>query len=404
MAVRLISGCKAAAEAARLSNVNVVAAYPITPQTSIVEQLAQDVANGKLLAEMVLVESEHSAMSACVGAAMVGARAFTATASQGLALMHEVLFYASGLRLPIVSVVANRSLASPVTIFADFKDSLAQRDTGWLQFYAESCQEILDSILIAYRVIEDGRVLLPAFICMEGFVLSHLSEPVDIPDKDLVTAFLPRLAPQYPILDLDDPKIFNVMAFPDTYEEFERDKHISMRNAFKVLGEAYQDFEKIFGRHYGDIETYQTEDAEIVLITMGTAAGNAIPVVDQLRANGQKVGMIRVRTFRPFPIVQIQQELACAKIVGVVDRAISPGSSGILFQEITSCLINNPDHPLIQDFIVGLGGRDIHFDTISKIFLTLMDTLQKGYVPKTINWPDENREIMLAWGLPFDND
>ncbi|NPV76797.1 MAG: pyruvate ferredoxin oxidoreductase [Anaerolineae bacterium] len=404
MAIEFISGCKAAAEAARLANVDVVAAYPITPQTSIVEYLAKDVSNGRLKAEMVLAESEHSAMSACVGASMVGARAFTATASQGLALMHEVLFYAAGLRLPIVSVIVNRSLASPVSIFADFKDSLAQRDTGWLQFYVESCQEILDSVLIAYRVIEDSRVLLPAFVCMEGFVLSHLSEPVDVPDVQTVSKFLPACDPKYPTLDLKDPKIFNVMAFPDTYEEFERDKQISMLNAFEALQEAYQDFEKIFGRKYQDVETYRVEDADIVLATMGAAAGTAMMVVDQLRSLGERVGLVKVRTFRPFPRRQLREILSHARVVGVLDRDLSIGSTGILFQELQSSLYNQPQRPLMQNFIAGLGGRDIHQGTIGAIFQSLKDTLQKGFVEKNLNWPDENREVLSIWGLPVDHD
>ena len=404
MAIEFISGCKAAAEAARLADVDVVAAYPITPQTSIVEYISEDVANAKLKAEMVLAESEHSAMSACVGASIVGARAFTATASQGLALMHEVLFYAAGLRLPIVSVVANRSLASPVTIFADFKDSLAQRDTGWLQFYTESCQEILDSVLIAYRVAEDSRVLLPVFVCMEGFVLSHLSEPVNVPNPETVAKFLSPCKPKYPIMDLNDPKIFNVMAFPDTYEEFERDKHISMLNAFDVLEEAYQDFEKVFGRKYQDLESYKMENAEIVLVTMGAAAGTAVPVIDQLRLQGVKAGLVRVRTFRPFPRTQLREILSNARVIGVLDRDISVGSTGILFQEIQSCLYNQPDRPLIQNFIAGLGGRDIHQGTILSIFETIMKTLQKGVVERNLNWPDENKEVLTIWGLQVRDD
>lgn len=399
MSIEYISGCKAAAEAARLAEVDVVAAYPITPQTSIVEYLAQYVADNKLHAEMVPAESEHSAISACVGASMVGARAFTATASQGLALLHEVLFYASGLRLPITAVVANRAIASPVSIFADFKDSLAQRDTGWLQFYAESCQEILDSVLIGYRVSEDARVLLPAMICMEGFVLSHLSEPVDVPDFDDVRKFLPKGVPKYPILDIRNPKVFNVMAFPDTYEEFEHDRHISMERAFEVLAEAYADFEKIFGRRYQDIENYRTDDADMILVAMGTSAGIALQVVDELRDQGKKVGSVRVRTFRPFPYKALMESIKNARIVGVLDRDISTGSTGILYQETLASLATLPNRPLLQNFIIGLGGRDIHTGTIHKIVGQLQDSMDKNLIVEPIIWPDARIDLLQSWGL-----
>lgn len=399
MTVEYISGCKAAAEGARLAHVDVVAAYPITPQTSIVEYLAQYVADGKLKAQSVPVESEHSAISTCVGAAMVGARAFTATASQGLALMHEVLFYAAGLRLPIVNVVANRALASPVSIFADFKDSLAQRDTGWLQFYVESCQEILDSVLIAYRVAEDARVLLPAMVCLEGFVLSHLSEPVDIPSEESVKAFLPKGAPKYPILDVHNPKIFNVMAFPDTYEEFERDKHQSMLRALDVLEEAYADFAHIFGRSYRDVEGYRTEDADLILVAMGTAAGTAMSVVDELRLQGQKIGLARIRTFRPFAYRKLAEILQGGRVIGVLDRDISVGATGILFQEVLTSLANLSEPPLVQNFIAGLGGRDIHTGTIHLIANRMNETFNQGSVAQAVVWPDADLELVKTWGL-----
>lgn len=399
MAVEYISGCRAAAEAARLADVDVVAAYPITPQTSIVEYLAQFVADGHLRAQMIPVESEHSAMSACVGAAMVGARAFTATASQGLALMHEVLFWAAGLRTPIVMVVANRSLAAPVTIFADHQDSLAQRDSGWLQFYVESCQEILDSVLIAYKVAEDQRVLLPAMISMEGFVLSHVSEPVDVPDPEQVAAFLPKESPQYPTLDVDDPKIFNVMAFPRFYEEFVRDKQIGMMRALDVLEEAYAEFEGHFGRRYHDVEAYRVDDAEIILVAMGTTAGTTSMVVDELRERGEKIGLVKVRTYRPFPGQRVAELLGQAKAIGVLDRDISLGTTGILYQDVVSSLYNLSKRPLAQNFIVGLGGRDINRQTIIKVAEVLTETARRGDVSRSIIWPDENRELLRVWGL-----
>ncbi|MEM2110954.1 MAG: pyruvate ferredoxin oxidoreductase, partial [Candidatus Bathyarchaeia archaeon] len=237
----LMTGNRAVAEGVKLSKVNVVAAYPITPQTPIVENLSQLIANGVLKAQMVHVESEHSAMSACIGASLVGARVFTASSSQGLALMNECLFAASGLRLPIVMAVVNRALSQPPSIYCDHQDSLAVRDSGWIQFYVETCQEALDTILIAYRVAENERVLLPAMVCLDGFYLSHLSEPIDVPDEDTVNNYLPTFTPKYPILDVNDPKTIGTVPSPQHYTEFKYDMHRSMAASYDVINNAFKE-------------------------------------------------------------------------------------------------------------------------------------------------------------------
>jgi pyruvate ferredoxin oxidoreductase alpha subunit len=395
-----ISGTHAVAEAADLADVKVIAAYPITPQTSIVETLARKVSSGELKAEMVPVESEHSAMSTVVGASLAGARAFTASSSQGLALMHEVLPYASGLRLPIVMAIANRALASPVSIFNDQQDSLSQRDSGWLQFYVKNAQEALDFILIAYRLAEDPRVLLPVMVCMDGFSISHTSEPVEIPDRELVREFLPVFKANYPHLDLEDPKVFNVMAFPDHFEEFQRDKHESSRNVLAITGEVYGDFNRLFGRQYGNVEYYQASDAEVVLLGMGSMMGTVRDVVDALRAAGQKVGMARVASYRPFPVPEIRSALRSARTIGVLDRDISFGAGGILYQDVVRSLYNEPgSRPQAVNFIVGLGGRDVSHRIIRTCFERLFLASRKDALctEEELQWPDENEKLLKTW-------
>jgi pyruvate ferredoxin oxidoreductase alpha subunit len=394
-----ISGCKAAAEAARLAKVDVVSAYPITPQTHVVEALSKDIYDGRLEAELVPVESEHSALSVTVGAAMVGVRAFTATSSQGLALMHEVLPYAAGLRLPIVMVVANRSVASPVTIFTDHQDSLPQRETGFLQFYLQDCQEILDITLMAFKVAEDSRVLLPVMVCFDGFFLSHISETVEIPDIEVVSGFLPKVKTQTPILDVDDPKSFNVMAFPEFFEEFQRDKHECMLRAEEVFDETAEEFEKLFGRSHQRLETYRTDDAEWVIVGLGSMMGTVKVAVDELRSEGMPVGAARIKCYRPLPIQEIKQVLADCKCIGVLDRDVAYGTGGVVYQDICRCLLNSGSEAAVVNFILGLGGRDVTVATIRKCF----DRMQsygpgKGPEPgRDVMWPDENTLLWETW-------
>ncbi len=328
MARSYISGCRAAAEGARLAAVEVVAAYPITPQTAIVEELANFIAEGRLEAEMIHVEGEHSAMSACIGACAVKARVFTATSAQGLAMMNEPLFMAAGLRFPIVMVVVNRSLVAPNTIFCDHQDSLSARDSGWLQFYVESCQEILDTVLIACKVADDPRVLLPAMVCLDGFFLSHLYEPVELPDDQEVAAFLPALKPAYPSLDLAEPRLLNVLVPPEYYPEFEYDKHQSSLNALHAIQEVFDQFSESFGRQYSLVEPYLIDDADLVVVAMGSMAGTARVAVDVARAEGKRAGLLKVKTFRPFPTADVQACLGGVKDGGVMDRDIRFRVSG----------------------------------------------------------------------------
>lgn len=394
-----ISGCQAAAEAARLARVDVIAAYPITPQTHIVEFLSKAVFDGKLQAQFVPVESEHSAMSAAVGASMAGARAFTASSSQGLALMHEVLPYASGLRLPLVMAVANRSLASPVTIFADHQDTLPQRETGFLQYYAENCQEIFDLILMAYRAAENEKVLLPVMVCFDGFFLSHIHEPVEIPDPGAVNRFLPKRPPAYPILDVADPKAFNVMAFPDYFEEFQRDKYQSMAASAGVFDEACAEFSEIFGRSHQRLETYRAEDAEYLLVGLGSMMGTVRDCVDDLRNKGHRVGLAKIKCYRPFPVREMARVAAGCKAVGVLDRDVAFGTGGVVYQDVCRSLYNSRTGAPVINFVVGLGGRDVTRTTVKSCYSKLME-LEAGKPPlpgEDVLWPDANSALLARW-------
>jgi pyruvate ferredoxin oxidoreductase alpha subunit len=392
---QFLTGALAVAEGAALARVQVVAAYPITPQTAIVESLARRVFGGSLKAEMIPVESEHSALSAVVGASLTGARAFTATSSQGLALMHEVLPYASGLRLPIVMAVANRSLASPVTIFVDHMDTLPERDSGWVQIYAETAQEAMDHILLGYRLAEDERVLLPVMICLDGFFVSHTSEPVSVPEAGRADAFLPPPAPKYPHLDVDAPKIFNVMAFPDHFEEFLRDKHESCRRVLEILPGLYEEFDTTFGRRYRTVDAYRTDDAEYVLFGLGSMMGTVKEVVDGLREQGKKVGAARIACYRPFDDAAVAAAVRGARAVGVLDRDVSFGSGGVVYQDVLKSLHGAGMALPTANFIVGLGGRDVSPATVEKCFAAL----EAGPSGGQAVWADERADLLKTWGV-----
>lgn len=398
MSFEFITGNTAAAEAAKLAAVDVVSAYPITPQTEIVQTLSKDIFNGELDAVFVPVESEHSAMSATAGASITGARAFTASSSQGLALMHEVLPYTSGLRLPVVMAVANRSVASPVTIFADHQDTLPQRETGFMQFYAENSQDILDLILLAYKTAEHKDVLLPAMVCFDGFYLSHISEPVSIPDKSDVAEFIPKMEPNYDTMDIENPLSFNAMAFPEHFEEFQRDKHVSMLRAEEIFDEAAKEFEEKFGRKHSRIETYKCEDADWILIGLGSMMGTVRTCVDELREEGKKVGMISIKAYRPFPVKEIAKAIEGCKGVGVMDRDIGYGTGGIVYQDVSRTLYNMENRPILTNYIVGLGGRDVTREIVGKCFDNVMN-LDEEVKPgiNDVFWPGENTELWNTW-------
>lgn len=360
---KVIMGNHALSLGATLSRVQVIAAYPITPQTQVVELLSEIVADGRLKAEFIKVESEHSAMAACIGAASAGARAFTATSSQGLALMHEVLHWAAGARLPIVMGNVNRAMAPPWSIWTDQNDSLSQRDTGWLQFYCQSNQEVLDTVILAYKVAE--RVLMPAMIVLDAFALSHTYETVEIPEQDEVDAFLPPPDYRYK-LDTADPHTFGGLTTPDWYMELRYKMHEASVQALQAIEETGAEFERRFGRAYYAVEPYMLDDAEIVLVTSGTVASTAVQAVRNMRKKGQKVGNLRIRAVRPFPFADVRRHLAKAGKIVVIDRNISFGYHGIFAQEVKSALYGHSDAP-VYGFIAGLGGREIFPETIEGI-------------------------------------
>ena len=346
-------------EAVRLANADVIAAYPITPQTHIVEHLAKIVAEGELDAEYIPVESEHSAMSACLGAAAVGARAFTATAGQGLALMNEVLYVASAMRLPIVMTVANRALSAPINIWCDHADAMSVRDTGWIQMFAENGQEVIDDVLCGFRIAEDRRVLLPVMIHLDGFLLSHMVEPITIPEKSKVDRFIPPN--EYPLpLDPHKPVTMGGFCPPSMYSEIKWAQEIKLREAKEVILQVWQEFGDAFGRYYSLLECYRSEDSRVLLLTMGSFSETAKAAIDKMQSEGKDVGLIRLHLWRPFPFAEIRQAVKNAEVLIVLDRALSfGGPGGPVCSEIKAALYQQDRKPKVIGFVGGLGGRDI---------------------------------------------
>ncbi len=346
-------------EAAKLANVDVVAAYPITPQTHIVEHLAELVADGELDAEYIPVESEHSAMSACLGASATGARTFTATAGQGLELMHEVLYVASSMRLPIVMAVANRALSAPLSVWGDHSDAMAVRDTGWIQIFTENGQEVVDNVLCAFRIAEDQRVLLPVMVHLDGFYLSHMIEPILLPEQSEVDQFIPPF--QYPLpLNPDKPITMGAFGPPIIYSETKKAQEVNLEAAKKVVLQCWDEFKNIFGRHYSPVEYYHTEDSQVLLLTMGSFSETAMTAIDNMRSRGKGIGLVRLRLWRPFPFDEIRRAVQDAEVLIVLDRALSfGGPGGPVCSEIRSALYQLEKKPKIVGFVGGLGGRDI---------------------------------------------
>lgn len=377
---KVIMGNHAASWGVLLSRVQVIAAYPITPQTQIVEELSEMCADGRLAAKFIKVESEHSALASIIGASAAGARAFTATSAQGLALMHELLHWAAGARLPIVMVNVNRAMAPGWSIWSDQNDSLSQRDTGWMQFYCEDNQEVLDTVIMSYRIAES--VQLPVMVCYDAFILSHTYEPVDIPDQKLVDDFLPS-PPKRFVLNPEDPRAFYSLVMPDHYMEFRYKVESAMQKAKGVIEEVGKEFEKSFGRRYGLVDTIGCEDAEVVLVTSGSSTSPARVAVKTLREKGHKVGLLKVKTFRPFPAEKVREILAGRKSVAVVDRNISFGKGGIFADELKGALFNLKSKPKVYEFIVGLGGRDITPEIIEEI---LLDTIGSKVSESEVHW------------------
>jgi len=349
----------AVAETVGLCDTDVIAAYPITPQTHIVEHLSELVADGELDAEFVPVESEHSAMSCCVGSSAAGARTFTATSSQGLALMHEILYIASALRLPIVMCVVDRAMSGPISIWNDHSDIMAERDTGWIQTFAENAQEAVDMTIHSFRVAEHPDVCQPIIFNLDGFILSHMIEPLELPDPDLVKKYLPNFQPLQR-LDPVNPISMGPVGVPPVYTEAKWSQEMAMRKALPVIEKCWDEFEEVFGRKYRSVETYKTDNADVLLVTMGSIGETAMTYVDQARESGVKVGLVRIRLWRPFPKQAFLDAVKGAKALSVIDRCMTLGGvSGPVASELKSLLYHEKDRPKVVEFQAGLGGRDI---------------------------------------------
>jgi len=368
---KFLSGNEAVAWGARLARPHVIAAYPITPQTTVIERLADWVAEGSLASEFLHVESEHSALSACMGASALGARTFTATSSQGLLYMAECLTYASGGRFPIVMMNANRALALPWNIYGDQQDSLALVSSGWIQLYIEDAQEALDLTLQAFAIAEHPEVLTPVMLNLDGFVLTHTYEPVAVPSQEAVDAFLaPFETPNK--MSLTHPVNMGFTAGPAHYTEFKVQQHRAMKNALKVAADVGRDFARHFGRdHGGAVVPYLCEDAEVVLVTLGSVAGTVREVVDELRSRGQAVGMLKLRILRPFPERHLLQAIGRCKSVGVLEKDVSFGYQGAVFSDVAAALSGQGSKPMLRNFVAGLGGRDISRDDVRAMFAML---------------------------------
>jgi pyruvate ferredoxin oxidoreductase alpha subunit len=379
MAQRIgIEVSRAISIAVKLADADVIAAYPITPQTHIVEDLSELVANGELEAAFIPVESEHSAMSACLGSAAVGARTFTATAAQGLELMHEALYVASGMRFPIVMAVANRALSAPISIWGDHSDAMAVRDTGWIQIFAANGQETFDNVLCAFRIGEDPKVLLPVMVHLDGFHLTHVIEPIIIPEADTVKKFIPPL--KYPLpLDPDRPVSMGAFGLPYIYPEAKKAQQVNLEASKEVILRCWQEFGDLFGRNYSPLECYRCEGAKVLLLAMGSFSETAMTAVDAMREGGKEVGLIKLRLWRPFPFAEIRSAVKGAEVLIVLDRALSfGGPGGPVCSEIRSALYDLDERPKVVGFVGGLGGRDISPEGFREIIERGIEIAQKG--------------------------
>lgn len=377
-----LSGAEAAAEAMRQINPDVVAVYPITPQTPIIESYAKMAANGKVTTSIINAESEHSALSAVIGASAAGARAMTATSSQGLAYMAEVCYIASGMRLPIVMAVANRSLSAPLNIHGDQSDAMMLRDSGWIQIFSENAQEVYDNTLISLRLAEHGKVLSPVMVMQDGFITSHAVQNVLKLEDDVVKKFIGDWKPLYPLLDTDHPVTYGGLDLFDYYYEHKRQQIDGVENALKVLSALDSEYSRISGRKYGPVEEYRLKDANIAIVLMGSTAGTSKDVVDDLRKKGIKAGLLKIRLFRPFPVEAIRKSLVKIKRVAIMDKAAAPGAYGALSNEIRAAFAGARKAPQFQSCIYGLGGRDVGPEDIEKVYRGL----QKGKIDDKIKY------------------
>ncbi|MBE0478244.1 pyruvate ferredoxin oxidoreductase [Candidatus Aerophobetes bacterium] len=382
-----LTGDETAAEAMRQINPDVVAAYPITPQTEIVQTYSQFVADGEVDTEMVRVESEHSAMSACIGAAASGARAITATCANGLALMWEILYIAASYRLPIVMSVANRALSGPINIHCDHSDSMGARDSGWIQLYSENCQEIYDSLIQAVKIGENKDVLLPVMVCFDGFIISHSTERIDILEDEEIKNFIGDFKIEHSLLDIDNPVTYGPLDLFDYYFEHKRQQVEAMEKALPVIKEVGKDYGKLSGRDYGLVEKFNMDESDMVIIALGSTAGNIKATIQELKEKGINVGLLKIRAFRPFPQEEVRQALQDKTCVAVMDRAASFGAvGGPVFLEVRSSLYELNKRPQIISYIYGLGGRDVTVEHIKKVVDELSGIKKSGKVENLVNY------------------
>jgi pyruvate ferredoxin oxidoreductase alpha subunit len=367
--INAMTGAEATAEAMRQVNPDVVPAYPITPQTPIMHAFASFVSDGKVDSELIRVESEHSAMSAAVGASAAGSRVMTATSANGLALMFEIVYIASSTRLPIVMNIVNRALSGPINIHCDHSDSMACRDSGWLQIYCENAQEVYETSIFAVRLAEHSKVLLPVMVCQDGFIISHSVERVETFDDEKVKEFIGDYTPEHALLDTENPLTIGPLDLFDYYYEHKRQQAEAINNARHVIPKLAQEYKNHFGREITFLESYKMEDATDVIVVLSSTAGNVKAVIDKMRLDGKKVGLLKPRLFRPFPAYEISQALKGKRMVAVLDRSDSFGAmGGPLFSEIRSALYDESDKPIIINYVYGLGGREIMLDDIKQIY------------------------------------
>lgn len=371
----------AISEAVGAADVDLIAAYPITPQTHIVEHLSEMVANGELDAEFIPVESEHAAMSVCIGSSAAGARTYTATSSQGLALMHEIVYIAPALRMPIVMTVANRALSGPISIWNDHSDIMSERDCCWIQTFAENGQEVFDLTLHAFKVAEHPDVLLPVMVNLDGFTLTHMIEPVELMNQAEAKKYLKPYKPKL-TLDPKHPVTMGAVGIPQVYTEAKKQYESAIQASKKVIVDAWNEFGKLYGRKYKPIETYKTKGAEIVLMTMGSISETAMTAIDSMRGKGIPVGLMRFRLWRPFPLQEFQRAVKGIKTLAVVDRALSYGAQGgPVHMEVKSALYDQKDRPFVFGFVAGLGGRDVTVDMFEEIVTKALNYTKKGKGP-----------------------
>lgn len=377
------TGNEAMAEAMRQINPDVVAAYPITPATEIVQLFSKFVHDGLVDTEFVPVESEHSACSACVGASASGARVMTSTASQGLALMHEILFIAAGLRLPITICLVNRSLSSPINIHCDHSDTMASRDAGWLQIYTENAQEAYDTTIQMVKIAE--QALLPGIVSTDAFIISHGMERVELIDDKEVPKFLGERKLNYSLLDVDNPITLGPLDLQDYFFEHKRSEIDAMDNVLPIIEKVQKEFGDKFGRYYPIVDQYKLDDAEVAILVMGSTGGTAKVAVERMREKGKKVGLIRARVYRPFPKDAMTKALSKAEVIGVMDRSDTMSTlGGHLYNDARSILYKSDKQPLMKNYIYGLGGRDISIEEIESIYGKLFDIQKSGEVDKDV--------------------